>query len=73
MSNRQHGRRFTKSQLRELAADGWTVTGTTGGGHVRLTHSTGAVYFTGSTPSDTNAFKMMRRDMRRVLDRRDYP
>jgi hypothetical protein len=51
--------------LLDAARRGWTVTPTRGG-HVKLTFRSGAIVFTGSTPSDWRAGRNLDRQLRRL-------
>ncbi len=59
-----------KKSARELrrAAEplGWSVDGITGGGHLRLVHESGGVYYAPATPSDSRARRKALADMRRL-------
>jgi hypothetical protein len=46
-------------------ARGWTVT-KTASGHIRLRHPSGALIYTGSTPSDHRAVRNAAADVRRA-------
>jgi hypothetical protein len=51
--------------LRDAEHRGWVVTNTRGG-HLKLTHPNGAIYFTARTPSDWRAGKNVDRALRRM-------
>ncbi|GAN86359.1 hypothetical protein Gain_0027_034 [Komagataeibacter intermedius TF2] len=49
----------------EMQARGWSVS-VTRGGHLKWTHSNGAIYFSAGTPGDRRAVKNARAAMRRL-------
>ena len=57
--------RRDKVILRKAEAEGWNLVRTTGANHLKLRHTTGAVAFIASTPSDRrgeqNCLSMLRR------------
>jgi hypothetical protein len=52
----------------ERAFPGWSVDGITGGGHLRLRHASGAIYFSAATPSDRRGWRNLRSQLRRLAD-----
>lgn len=49
----------------EMQARGWSVS-VSRGGHLKWTHSNGAIYFSAGTPGDRRADKNARAAMRRL-------
>jgi predicted RNA binding protein YcfA (HicA-like mRNA interferase family) len=59
-----------REPIRRAVRDGWSAS-LTRGGHVRLDHPSGAVVFTGATPSDYRIQRKLAADLRRELRRKE--
>ena len=54
-----------RSVLTAAIERGWVATNTRGG-HIKLTHPCGAIYFTGRSPSDWRVGVKLDRDLRKL-------
>jgi hypothetical protein len=59
-------RPLKREHVREAVREGWAAS-ITKRGHIRLVHPSGAVIFTGSTPSDHRVPVKLAADLRRAL------
>jgi predicted RNA binding protein YcfA (HicA-like mRNA interferase family) len=70
-------RRFPSKEARELikiaGTIGWVFIGYTGGGHLRLQHSSGAKYTIPATPSDHRGRMASLTDLQRIGGQRLEP
>ena len=62
----------SKSVLQAAVRRGWVATHTRGG-HIKLTHPSGAIYFTGVSPSDWRVGVKLDRDLRRLEQNANSP